>query len=178
MTDNLDIIERVRSGEPVEFVIGDHRFALRQLSPAERDRLYYIETRARDKALADYRADGLDKEPVSDAMRETMALYMAALEQAYQFALAEDDDETAIQAARDMEEAPSRWPANLAQERANEWVRRTMARWVVDNLLVGERAVFVEATLPDPLTHTAVIDALAEWQKLAMFDPNSPRRSQ
>ncbi len=178
MTDNLDIIERVRSGEPVEFVIGDHRFALRQLSPAERDRLYYIETRARDKALADYRADGLDKQPVSDAMQEMQALYLAALEQAYQAALAEGDDETAIQAARDIEEAPARWPTTLAQERANEWVQRTMARWVVDNLLTGDRAAFVQATMPDPLTHTAVIDALAEWQRLAMFDPNSRRRGQ
>lgn len=178
MSDEWDVIEKVRDGSPVEFEIDGHAFALRQMTPAERDRLNYIETKTRDKVLADYRADGLDKQPVSDEMQAIIDVYLSTLEYAYQEALAADDHEAAIQAARDMDEVPQRWPKNLAQERANAAVRRTVGRWAVENLLDGDRATFQRLTAPEPLSHDAVMVALARWQELATFDPNLHGRSQ
>lgn len=64
MTDQSSILEQVRSGAPVEFEIDGHKFAIRQMTPAERDRLNYVEVKLRDRIMADYRAEGLDKQPV------------------------------------------------------------------------------------------------------------------
>ena len=178
MSDEWDVIEMVRSGAPVEFEIDGHAFALRQMTPAERDRLNYIETKTRDKVLADYRADGLDKQPVSDEMQSLIDMYLKTFEDAYQEAMKAGDNEAAIQAARDMDEVPQRWPKNLAQERANAAVRRTVGRWAVENLLDGDRAEFRRLTAPEPLSHEAVIAALGRWQELATFDPNSHGRGQ
>lgn len=168
----------VRSGAPVRFEIDGHEFALRQMTPAERDKLNYVELRLRDRIMADYRADGLDKQPISDDMQTMIDLYMAALEQAYKAALEADDQAAAIAAARDMEQAPLNWPTSLAQERANSAVKRADGRWAIDNLLEGDKAKFRELTAPEPLSHDAVNEALARWMELTTFDPNSHTRKQ
>jgi chemotaxis regulatin CheY-phosphate phosphatase CheZ len=69
LADENGILEQVRSGAPVEFEIDGHKFAIRQMTPTERDRLNYVEVKLRDKIMADYRADGLDKQPVSDELQ-------------------------------------------------------------------------------------------------------------
>lgn len=178
MADEWDVIEMVRSGAPVEFEIDGHEFAIRQMTPAERDKLNYIETRTRDRVLADYRADGLDEQPVSDELQARIDVYLAVLDAQYKQALEDGDQETAIQAARDMDEVPQQWPQNLAQERANAAVRRTDGRWALENLLEGDKGAFRRMTAPEPLSHDAVIVALSRWQELATFDPNSSGRSQ
>ena len=103
MADEWDVIEMVRSGAPVEFEIDGHEFAIRQMTPAERDKLNYIETRTRDRVLADYRADGLDEQPVSDELQARIDVYLAVLDAQYKQALEDGDQETAMQAARDMD---------------------------------------------------------------------------
>ena len=168
----------VRSGAPVRFEIDGHEFALRQMTPAERDKLNYVELRLRDRIMADYRADGLDKQPISDDMQTMIDLYMAALEQAYKAALEADDQAAAIAAARDMEQAPLNWPTSLAQERANSAVKRADGRWAIDNLLEGDKAKFRELTAPEPLSHAVVNEALARWMELTTFDPNLHTRKQ
>ena len=178
MTDENSILEQVRSGAPVEFEIDGHKFAIRQMTPTERDRLNYVEVKLRDKIMADYRADGLDKQPVSDELQEMIDLYTASLEQAYQAALAANDQEAAIAAARSMEEAPSTWPRSLAQERANTAVKRADRRWALDHLLEGGREEFRRLTAPEPLSHDTVNEALARWFELTTFDPNSNGRKQ
>ncbi len=178
MSDKLDIQGMVRSGAPVKFEIDGHEFALRQMTPAERDKLNYVELRLRDRIMADYRADGLDKQPISDDMQTMIDLYMAALEQAYKAALEADDQAAAIAVARDMEQAPLNWPTSLAQERANSAVKRADGRWAIDNLLEGDKAKFRELTAPEPLSHDAVKDALEQWRELATFDPNLHTRKQ
>ena len=178
LSDNFDVLEMVRSGAPVEFEIDGHKFALRQMTPTERDRLNYVETRLRDKVLADYRADGLDKQPVSDELQALIDVYKASLDRTYQDAIEANDHEAAIAAARELEDIPLRWPRTLAHERANAAVKRTEGRWAIDNLLDGDREAFRRLTAPEPLSHDAVIEALSRWQQLATFDPNSNGREQ
>ena len=187
MSDNeFDVIGMVQSGAPVAFeiteiVIDDdgnevtkaHKFALRQMTPTERDKLNYIETKLRDRIMTDYRAEGLDKQPVSDDLQAMIDAYLGAMEAEYQKALEDGNQEAAINAAREMENAPKNWPQNLAQQRANAAVKRADGRWAVENLLNGDRAAFNRLTNPEPLSHDAVKDALEKWQKLATFDPNS-----
>lgn len=178
MSDEFDVLEMVRSGAPVEFEIEGELFALRQMTPAERDKLNYVETRLRDKVLADYRADGLDKQPVSDELQGLINLYTASLERTYNDAIEAGDQQAAIEAARDMEAIPLRWPKTLAHERANAAVKRADGRWAIDNLLDGDKEAFRRLTAPEPLSHDAVIEALGKWQQLATFDPNSNGREQ
>ena len=118
MSDEFNVLEMVRSGEPVEFEIDGHKFAIRQMTPTERDRLNYTETRLRDKVLADYRGDGLDKQPISDELQALIDVYTATLERTYQDAIAANNQQEAIDAARELEEIPLRWPRDLAHERA------------------------------------------------------------
>jgi hypothetical protein len=178
LADENGILEQVRSGAPVEFEIDGHKFAIRQMTPTERDRLNYVEVKLRDKIMADYRADGLDKQPVSDELQEMIDLYTASLEQTYQAALAANDQEAAIAAARSLEEAPASWPRSLAQERANTAVKRADRRWALDHLLEGDREEFRRLTAPEPLSHDTVNEALTRWFDLTTFDPNSNGRKQ
>jgi hypothetical protein len=174
---DAEIVEWVMSAKPVPFEIDGHEFSLRQMKPAERDRLNYVEKKTRDKVMADYRADGLDKLPVSDELTEGIRIYNEALEYAYQQASASGDVEATKQAALDMEQ-PLAWPTDLAHERANEEVNRASARWMVDNLLDGDRGAFDRLTAPDPLNHDAVLEALATLRKRSTHDPNFNGRRQ
>ena len=178
MADEQSILEQVRSGAPVEFEIDGHKFAIRQMTPAERDRLNYVEVKLRDRIMADYRAEGLDKQPVSDELQEMIDLYTASLEQAYQAALEANDQDAAIAAARSLEEAPAQWPKTLAHERANSAVKRADRRWALDHLLDGDREQFRRLTAPEPLSHDDVNEALTRWLELTTFDPNSNGRRQ
>lgn len=178
MTDEISLLDQVRSGAPVEFEIDGHTFALRQMTPAERDRLNLVEVKLRDRIMVDYRAEGLDKQPVSDELQGMIDLYMASLEQAYQAALAANDQDAAIAAARSMEEAPAQWPRTLAHERANNAVKRADRRWALDHLLDGDRGEFRRLTAPEPLSHDVVNEALTRWLELTTFDPNSNGRRQ
>lgn len=177
MSDQFDVESMVMSGAPVEFEIEGEKFALRQMTPAERDRLSYLETKEHDRVLAEYRAAGLGDLPMSDDMQDARRAYEAMLEQTYQAALKAGDDETAKQAAYDMEDT-SVWPRSLAHERANTFVTRLDGRWFVDNLLTGDRARFNELTKPDPLLHDAVIDAVAKLRRVSQYIPNSNGRRQ
>lgn len=165
------------SGAPVEFEIDGERFALRQMTPAERDRLSYLETKEHDRVLAEYRKDGLGELPMSDDMQEARRAYEAMLEMTYAQAIEAGDMEAAKQAAYDIEDTAI-WPRSLAHERANTFVSRFDGRWFVDNLLDGDRAKFNELTRPDPLLHDAVIDAVAKLRKLSQYVPNSNGRKQ
>lgn len=178
MLDEFQVMEKVSDGSPIEFEIDGEQFALRQMTPAERDRLNYVETRTRDNVLADYRADGLDKQPISDELQALIDVYTATLERTYQDAIAANNQQEAIDAARELEEIPLRWPRDLAHERANAAVKRADGRWAIDNLLDGDREAFRRLTAPEPLSHDAVIEALGKWQQLATFDPNSNGREQ
>lgn len=177
MSDEFDVTAMVMSGAPVEFEIDGERFALRQMTPAERDRLSYLETKEHDRVLAEYRKDGMGELPMSDDMQDTRRAYEAMLEYTYQAALKADDQEAAKQAAYDMEDA-SIWPQSLAHQRANTFVTRLDGRWFVDNLLDGDRAKFNELTRPDPLLHDAVIEAVAKLRRLSQYIPNSNGRRQ
>lgn len=177
MSDPFDVEAMVMSGAPVVFEIGGHEFALRQMTPAERDRLSYLETKEHDRVLAEYRAAGLGEQPMSDDMQDARRAYEAMLEQTYQAALASGDDDTAIQAARDLEDG-SMWPRSLAHERANTFVQRLDGRWFVDNLLEGDKAAFAMLTKPDPLVHGPVIDAVAKLRTISQYVPNSNGRRQ
>lgn len=180
----------VLSGAPVEFEIVEivkdedgndtekvRKFALRQMTPTERDRLSYLETKEHDRVLAEYRAAGLGEQPMSDEMQDAKRAYDAMLEQSYRAAIEAGDMEAAKQAAFDMEDT-SLWPRSLAQERANTFVSRLDGRWFVDNLLDGDRGKLNELTKPDPLLHDAVIEAVAKLRKLSQYVPNSSGRRQ
>ena len=175
---DFDVLTWIVSGDPVPFEIDGVSFALRQPTPLEMDRARLAQQRAADRALADYRADGLDKQPISDELQSMIDMYMAALEQAYKAALEADDQAAAIAVARDMEQAPLNWPTSLAQERVNAAVKRADGRWALDNLLEGDKAKFRELTAPEPLSHDAVKDALEQWRELSTFDPNLHTRKQ
>ena len=179
MSDNetFDVEAMVMSGAPVEFEIDGERFALRQMTPAERDKLSKLETMEHDRVLAEYRAAGLGDQPMSDELQDAKRVYMAALEDAYIKAIEDGDQEAALQAARDMEDG-SMWPRSLAHERANTFVSRLDGRWMADNLLDGDRAEFVKLTRPDPLLHDAVIEAVAKLRQLSQYVPNFNGRRQ
>lgn len=167
----------VMSGAPVEFEIDGERFALRQMTPAERDKLSRLETMEHDRVLAEYRAAGMGDQPVSDELQDAQRVYLATLEAAYANAIETGDQEAAKQAAYDMEDM-SIWPRSLAHERANTFVSRLDARWFIDHLLDGDRAKFNELTRPDPLMHDVVIDAVAKLRRLSQYVPNSGGRRQ
>ena len=176
--DNFAVLEWVLSGDPVPFEIDGVGFAFRQPSPLEMDRMRFAQTKAHDKALAEYRAEGMADEPISDALVETKRLYREALEVAYQQANANEDGAAARQAAQDMEDIDTSWPRNLADERARDYARRTLARWIVDNLLTGDRDELRKLTAPDPLADDAVIQATQRLLAIVNHDPNSRRRTQ
>lgn len=175
MSDSDNVTEMIVTGAPVEFEIGGVRFAFRQMRPAERDRLSYLETKENDRVLAEYRAAGLGDLPMSDETQDAKRAYDAMLEAAYTKALEAGDMDAAKQTAFDMEDQ-SIWPRSLAHERANAFVARLDARWTIDNLLDGDRAEFERLTRPDPLRHDAVIEALALHRRLSQYDPNSNGR--
>lgn len=200
MSDQFDVEAMVMSGAPVEFelveIVKDedgneveksHKFGLRQMTPRERDRLSYIETKERDRVLAEYRADGLGELPMSDDMQEAKRSYDAMLEQTYQGAVKLMNDETsddtvkraaqeaAKQAAIDMEDT-SIWPRSLAHERASDAVDVFEWRWVVENLLEGDRDKFVKLTIPDPRIYPNVVTAMKRWRQVTQYVPNSNGR--
>ena len=76
-------------------------------------------------------------EPVSKGMADLIAMYNAAQDTAYVEAMKANDKDAARTALEDME--AMNWPANLAEERAREDAQRTTARWVIENLLEGDR---------------------------------------
>ena len=176
--DEFDLLEWIVSGKPVPFEIGGSQFALRQPSPVEMDKMRFAQTKAYDRAFAEYRADGLDKEPVTAGLVETRRIYNEALEAAYQQANADGDGAAARKAAEDMDEIARSWPANLAEERARDFARRTLARWMLENLLQGDRDDFRQLTAPDPLNHDAVTAAVQRLLSIVNHDPNSNRRTQ
>ena len=177
MSDEFDVVSIVMSGAPIEFEIEGEKFGLRQMTPAERDRLSYLETKEHDRVLAEYRADGLGDLPMSDDMQDARRAYEAMLEQTYTKAIEAGDMEAAKQTAYDLEDT-SMWPRSLAHERANTFVTRLDGRWFVDNLLTGDKAKFAELTRPDPLLHDAVIDAVAKLRRVSQYVPNSNGRRQ
>ncbi len=174
MTD-FDVLTHIVSGDPVPFDIDGVPFALRQPSPLEMDRARLAQQRAADRALADYRAEGLADEPVSDALVETKRLYNEALEAAYQQANADGDTAAMRQVAEDMERAE--WPRNLAEERSRDYARRAIGRWIVDNLLTGDKSEFKRLTAPDPLNRAEVAGAISRLLQIINHDPNSNRRT-
>ena len=176
LLDDFDTLEWLLSGKPVPFSIDGVEFALRQPKPIEVDRLQLQQTRAYDRALADYRADGLDKEPISDGLAETIRIYNETLEQTFQDALTSGDNEAAKRAASDMETAQRQWPKSLAEERARDYARRAVARFITDTLLDGDKTAWRELTAPDPLERTEVARAVAQLLRLVNHDPNSNRR--
>ena len=164
------------TGKPVPLAIGGVEFALRQPTPLEVDRMQYQQTRAYDKAFADYRADGLADEPVTAAMAETIRIYNEMQDMAYAQAQKDGDTETATDIAREQEKAARQWPQTLADERAREHARRTTARWCVDNLVEGDKDAWRELTMPDPLERSEVAQAVQKLLRLVNHDPNSNRR--
>lgn len=176
--DEFSVLEWLISGKPVPFEIDGVQFALRQPKPIEVDKLQFLQARAFDRAMADYRADGLADEPVTASMAETIRIYTDLQERAYQDAQTAGDSETAIRIARDLEAAARQWPANLAQERARDYSRRVVSRFVVDTLLEGDRDAWRELTMPDPLERSEVAAAVGKLLALINHDPNSNRRTQ
>lgn len=176
--DEFIVLEWLISGKPVPFEIDGVQFALRQPKPIEVDKLQFLQARAFDRAMADYRADGLADEPVTASMTETIRVYTDMQEHAYQDAQAAGDSETAIRIARDLEAAARQWPANLAQERARDYSRRVVSRLVVDTLLEGDRDAWRKLTMPDPLERSEVAAAVGKLLALINHDPNLNRRTQ
>lgn len=172
---DFDVLAYIVSGDPVPFDLDGVPFALRQPSPLEMDRARLAQQRAADRALADYRADGLADEPVSDALVETKRLYNEALEAAYQQASADGDTAAMRQAAEDMERAE--WPRNLAEERSRDYARRAIGRWIIDNLLTGDKNEFRRLTAPDPLNRAEVAGAISRLLAIINHDPNLNRRT-
>ena len=152
-----------------------HKFGLRQMTPAERDRLSYLETKEHDRVLAEYRKDGLGELPMSDDMQEARRAYNAMLEMTYAQAIEAGDMEAAKQAAIDMEDT-SIWPRSLAHERASDAVDVFEWRWVVENLLEGDRDKFVKLTIPDPRIYPNVVTAMKRWRQVTQYVPNSNGR--
>ena len=174
MSDEFDVLETIMSGVPVPVVIGDATWNLRQPRPLEVDKMRRAQQLAHDTVMAEYRAEGLDKQPVSDAMAETIRMYGAAQEAAYKAAMKNADQATAREALDDL--AAIHWPANLAEERARDDARRTVARWIIDHLLEGDKEAFRKATAPDPLNHSDVVASVTRMLSLVNHDPNSNGR--
>lgn len=164
------------SGKPVPLMIDGVEFGLRQPTPLEVDRMQYQQTRAYDRALADYRADGLGSEPVTDGLAETIRMYNEMQDTVYQQAQAAGDTEDAIRIAREQEQMARQWPKTLAEERARDHARKTTARWCVDNLLDGNKTIWKQLTAPDPLERREVAQAVQRLLSLVNHDPNSNRR--
>lgn len=175
MTDDFDLLEWIVNAKPVAFTVDGSEFSLRQPTPIEMDRLRFSQTRAYDRAYADYCADGLDNAPVTAGLVETKRIYLDALEQAYQNA--GDDGRAARQAAEEMEAVERTWPKTLAEERARDHARRSTARWMLDNLLDGDRDELRRLGAPDPLNRQEVIDAIQRMLAIVNHDPNSNRRT-
>jgi len=176
--DDFDLLGWIINAKPVEFDLDGASFSLRQPSPVEMDRLRFAQTRAYDRAYADYKADGLDNEPVTAGMDETRRLYLEALEADYQRANADSDGEAARRAAEEMEAVRGTWPKTLAEERARDHARRVTARWMLDNLLQGDRDELRRLCAPDPLERREVIAAVQRMLSIINHDPNSNRRTQ
>jgi len=174
--EEFDVLEWLLSGKPVPLVIDGVEFTLRQPTPLEVDRMQYQQTRAHDKALADYRADGLDNEPVTDGLSETIRIYNEMQDMAYRQAQEAGDTDAATRIAREQEQTARQWPTTLADERARDFGRRTTARWCVDNLLEGDKTAWRELTTPDPLERREVAQAVQRLLMLVNHDPNSNRR--
>lgn len=176
MSDEFDTLEWLLSGKPVPLVIDGCEFALRQPKPIEVDRLQQVEQRARDAVMRDYRADGLDQEPVSEGQAFMQRAYAESLEELFVTATEAGDTETARQAAEDMERIPRQWPKSLAEERARDYSRKVAYRWIVDTMLEGDRTAWRELTAPDPLERVEVIEAVQKIAALINHDPNLNRR--
>ena len=174
--DEFEVLEWLMSGKPVSLAIDGVEFGLRQPTPLEVDRMQYQQTRAYDRALADYRADGLDNAPITAGLTETIRIYNEMQDAAYRQAQADGDTDEAIRIAREQENTTRQWPQTLAEERARDYARRVTARWCVDNLLEGDKAAWRELTAPDPLERREVAQAVQRLLMLANHDPNSNRR--
>lgn len=172
------MLEWLMSGKPVPLTIDGVEFALRQPTPLEVDRMQYQQTRAHDKALADYRADGMGDVPVTAGLAETIRIYNEMQDLAYRQAQDAGDTEAATRIAREQEQMARQWPTTLADERARDYARRTTARWCVDNLLEGDKTAWRELTTPDPLERREVAQAVQRLLMLVNHDPNLNRRTQ
>jgi hypothetical protein len=69
------------------------------------------------------------------------------------------------------------WPRNLAEERSRDYARRAIGRWIVDNLLTGDKSEFKRLTAPDPLNRAEVAGAISRLLQIINHDPNSNRRT-
>lgn len=170
MADEFDVLDMVLSGAPVPVTIGEQTWTLRQPKPLEVDKMRRAQQLAHDVVMVQYRAEGLDKQPISDALAATIRIYEDAADAAYEAAMKKGDQDTARAALEDKESIT--WPATLAEERARDDARRATARWIVDNLLDGDREAWRLATAPDPLNHSAVVAAVTKMLALVNHDPN------
>lgn len=173
MTD-ADLLALIVSGDDIAFEVDGQPFAFRQPRPMDIDRMRHAQTLAADTLRAEYRRAGLADEPVSAEMEAARTAYLAALEIAYTAARDEGDSDTARNAAADME---IDWPETLVEERARAVTTRALGRWIVDNLLVGNRDDLLRLTRPDPLSHDAVIEAVQKVIRVTNYDPNLTRRT-
>lgn len=176
--DEFDILEWLLTGKSVPLVIDGVEFSLRQPKPLEVDRMQYQQTRAFDMAMAEYKADGLSDEPITPDLAEAIRVYNELQEQLYQQAQADGDTEAATRVAREQERVARQQPQTLAEERARNYSRRVVARFIVDNLLEGDKAVWRELTTPDPLERAEVTAAVDKLLSLVNHNPNSNRRTQ
>ena len=176
--DEFDLLDCIVNAKPVVFAVDGAEFALRQPTPAEMDRLRFAQTRAYDQAYSAYVADGLGDAPITAGAEETLRLYLEALEADYQRANEQGDGAEARRAAEEMDTARQQWPQSLAEERARDHSRRVTARWMLDNLLTGDRDELRRLGAPDSLKREEVIAAVQRMFSIINHDPNLNRRTQ
>ena len=172
------IYERIIDQTPVEFSIGEMTFSFRHPTPFEIDLLTEGQTLASDRVFAEYRKAGLEHEPVSIETQVALMMRRASLTLSAEKAKEEGDEARRIELLQELEDFDSIYPVTLIDERCRQAARRYYGRWVVQNLLVGDRAEFDRLTRPNALRHDAVEKALTELYEIVNYDPNSNGRQQ
>lgn len=173
----FDELEWLMSGRPVPFEVDGAHFALRQPAAIDIDRMRFVQTRANDWAMKEYRSDGMDQEPITEGMANGLQLLLQFYQGELNDAQGENDTDEARRIAREMDETEANWPQNLAEERARAHSRRVVARWIVNNLLEGDARELRRLT-GDPLNHDDVIEATQKILRLVNFRPNLNGRQQ
>ena len=178
----FDLTDWIMSGRPVPLEVDGGHFSLRQPTPAEVDRLRFVQDKSNAWAYNDAARDGLDEAPISAGLEAARGVVLELLERQYKEAEAEGDSDAMRSLDAEISATNTNWPQNRAQELAREYSRRAVARWMVDSLLADEdggtltvkqRREFVNATLPDALGHDAVIEATGRLLQLINYRPNS-----
>lgn len=173
----FDKLELLQSGGPVVFEIDGNEFKLRQPTPLEQDRMAFARTSTTDWAIVQYRNLGMDKEPISEASRETQRIYLEMLETDYNNANEAGDGERVREVAQMIDNVRGNWPTTLAEERARDMGTVAVRRFVLDRLFTGDRTAFERLTAPDPLRHNAVSEAVDRLLAIVNHDPNSNGRN-